>query len=73
MIMTVAYLHGKVKFSALLKNWLIVFVANFVGCVIGASCFAYASGLFSDESTKSYIHALVMKKANLDPGQAFMR
>jgi formate transporter len=35
MFMTVACLHGRITGFDLLKNWILVFISNFIGCLAG--------------------------------------
>lgn len=69
-----AWAERKVKTSQLIKNWSIVYIANFFGAV-GAAVLMFWSGslaigdhAFADTAVKIAIH-----KTSLDPLQAFIR
>ncbi|KAI9017677.1 Formate/nitrite transporter-domain-containing protein [Gaertneriomyces semiglobifer] len=72
MIMMIALLNKKVTIWALLLNWFLVFISNFVACVFVAWLFGFVTDIFADEPYRSYVIAVATRKANLSFGHALL-
>jgi len=72
-IPVISCMHGKAKITGLLKNWLFVYIGNFIGALIVAYFLAYMTGLFTQAPWQDYIGAIATKKCSLGWGQAFFR
>ncbi|MCD6181511.1 MAG: formate/nitrite transporter family protein [Candidatus Cloacimonetes bacterium] len=70
-LMFMSVLAGKAKLSQMLKKWLIVFIANFIGSML-LVWFMYASGLVSGAVADKAV-AIAQAKVHLDFGPAFFR
>ncbi len=72
-LMVTGLLDGKIKVSGMLKNWIIVYIGNFVGALLVAALINY-SGLL--ESGGGMLGAFVVKtaaaKTSLSFGRAFV-
>jgi len=73
MYMTVAYLGKGITFKDLLKNLIIVYITNFIGCVTGAYFFGYLTDLYTAPYYVDYAQSFAVNKLNLDFGTAFIR
>lgn len=73
MIMTVAYLGQRVTARDLLKNWVLVFISNFIGCIFGAYFFGHLTDIFTDANIVLYLKSIVEKKAHLSASAMFFR
>ena len=73
-LIVMAFASGKVSFSALLRNWAIVYAGNLMGA-IGMAVLVHASGVLDmgDGAVGATAAAIAQAKLALDPGQAFMR
>lgn len=71
-LMVVPILDGKIGFGAMFKNWIVVYIANFIGSVLIAFL-AYSAGVFALDSGKvgGTIIKVASTKAGLPFGTAF--
>jgi len=73
-LIVMAWADGKVSAAQLLRNWLLVYVANFVGAVAAAIAYVQAGGLeLGDGAVLETAHRIAAAKIELDFGQAFFR
>lgn len=73
MVMTVAYLHRRITATDLMKNWVLVFISNFIGCIFAAYLFGYLTDILATPMIKQYLFQICETKARLTPGVAFLR
>ena len=70
-LMTLAFMEKKVTMGQVLRNWVLVYVANFIGSILLVLVVFYAGTLSADAITKSI--AIAETKAGLTVSQAFLR
>jgi formate/nitrite transporter len=66
-LMTVALMEGRIGLGGLLRNWLIVYIANFVGALLLAALIAVGSGLLDGPVGGTAI-AIAVDKVTPDEG-----
>jgi len=70
---TIACLKGEGKWLGLLKNWVLVYISNFIGSLFVAYFLSYATGFYTAEPWMSTIGKIGAAKCSLTFGQAFWR
>lgn len=55
------YNHG-VPIRRVLLNLFVVYLANFMGCLLPTYLFAYVTGIFKDEPYLSYVRQIAVQK-----------
>lgn len=69
----IAFFAGEAKMGGVLKNWIWVYIGNFLGSVFVALCFTHFTGLFGAEPWHSYIIKIAESKVALGPWKIFWR
>lgn len=73
-LMIAAVLERKISAGAMLKNWIIVYIANLAGSVFIAWAVVYSGLLGTGEGMLEQVTvSIAASKVNLDFGQAFVR
>lgn len=72
-LIVMAWADRKVTTAALLRNWGLVFVANFVGAVATAIAVAWSGVMTNNPALLATVMRVAETKVALDPGSAFMR
>jgi formate/nitrite transporter len=72
-LITPSCLRGNASWGGLLKNWVIVYIGNFVGSLFVAYFLAYLTGLTSGEPYFNATKAIAESKVHLTFVQAFFR
>ncbi|MDD4875821.1 MAG: formate/nitrite transporter family protein [Dehalococcoidales bacterium] len=72
-IPVIACFNGQAKWSGLIKNWVLVYIGNFIGALIVAFFLANLTGLLDKEPWNSYIGNIAGAKCSLSWGAAFWR
>ncbi len=72
-VITPSCLAGTARWRALLRNWTVVYIGNFVGSVIVALFLAYWSGLVKGGDLGKAVAAMAEAKAQLPWGVALLR
>ena len=73
MVPVVSCLNRKAKWLGLIRNWVIVYMGNFIGALFVAFFLAYLTGLLTKEPYSSYISNIAAAKVSLSWGEAFWR
>eukprot|EP00735_Rhodelphis_limneticus_P015082 TRINITY_DN9235_c0_g1::TRINITY_DN9235_c0_g1_i1::g.13272::m.13272 TRINITY_DN9235_c0_g1::TRINITY_DN9235_c0_g1_i1::g.13272 ORF type:complete len:300 (+),score=68.42,sp/Q50568/FDHC_METTF/36.91/1e-39,Form_Nir_trans/PF01226.12/3e-68 TRINITY_DN9235_c0_g1_i1:226-1125(+) len=73
MYFTNGWLHKKVSAYDVLRNWVLVFTGNFVGCVLSAYFFGYLVQLYEPEPWKSFVIGAAEHKVEPDFGVNFVK
>ncbi|ATA75818.1 MULTISPECIES: formate/nitrite transporter family protein [Capnocytophaga] len=68
-----ATIQGEIPKTYFLKNWIIIFISNFIGLIIFDYIFVYHSGIMQSEPYASYITKLAEYKTHLPWHQVFIR
>ena len=70
-LLTVPFIDGRLSFKAVLKNWTIIYLSNFIGALIIASLI-YFSGLMEGNALKlgGYALKVAINKASITPIKA---
>jgi len=73
-LIIISVLERQAKVTAMLKNWLFVYIGNFIGSILIAAIAVYGGtfGLFSNQAAASVITTAVAK-VSLDFGPALLR
>lgn len=71
-LMTFALMNKKITIKQLLKNWIVVYIGNFIGSILLAFLLA-KSGLYSGEAISSQAMAIATGKVGLNFTQAIIR
>jgi formate/nitrite transporter len=66
-------LSKKMPFSGLLRNWTVVWLANFAGALFVAYVLTYQSGLFESGPWKQTLHAIAAVKTNASFWKVFVK
>jgi len=72
-VITPAALKGTASWSGLLKNWVFVYIGNFIGSLFVAYCLAYLTGLATGEPYLSATQAIAEGKVSKTFIQLFFR
>jgi formate/nitrite transporter len=72
-VITPSCLTGRAKWAGLLKNWVFVYIGNFIGSLFVAYCLGYLSNLFGKEPYLSAVQGIASGKVALSFGAAFWR
>ncbi|MFA5374489.1 MAG: formate/nitrite transporter family protein [Dehalococcoidia bacterium] len=72
-IPVISCMSGKAKITGLLKNWLFVYIGNFIGALIVAYLLAHLSGLFGKTPWHEYAGTIAQAKCSLSWDDAFLR
>jgi formate/nitrite transporter len=72
-VVTPSCLAGRAKWAGLLKNWVFVYIGNFIGSLFVAYCLGFASNLFGKEPYLSGVQGIATGKVALSFGAAFWR
>jgi formate transporter len=73
-LLAMAWASGRVSTAELLRNWLVVGVANALGAAALALLVAWSGhGALNDGSVGATVIAIARNKVQLDPGTAFVR
>jgi len=72
-VITPAALKGTASWSGLLKNWVFVYIGNFIGSLFVAFFLAYLTGLTAKDPWLSATQAIAEGKVSLTFVQAFFR
>lgn len=72
-LIVMAWADRKVSTSALLRNWGLVFVANFAGAVAVAAAMVWSGALHANPAVVATAVRIAETKLALDPGSAFLR
>lgn len=64
---------GRVGWGRVLRNWTIVWCANFIGALLWVFLMVYATDLFALEPVGSFIRSTAETKAGLSWGEALLR
>ncbi|KAG8968294.1 hypothetical protein FRC03_007950 [Tulasnella sp. 419] len=73
MILVIGWLNRKVSWKRVLLNWSIVYLGNFVGCVLTAYLFGYLTDIFAHEPYTQYVQYLAEVKTHYGWGVLFLR
>jgi len=73
MIPVISCLNRKAKWSGLFRNWVIVYIGNFIGALFVAYFLAHLTGLFAKDPWNAYIGTIGVAKTSLSWGAAFWR
>ncbi|NLS44313.1 MAG: formate/nitrite transporter family protein [Firmicutes bacterium] len=73
LLITVPFLRREIHFNSLLRNWVIVWIGNFIGCIAVAYLFGYASGVLRGGPWQSYLYSLAQGKCSRPFIEAFLR
>lgn len=71
--MVVGVQRKMITFGGLLRNWVIVYLFNFLGALLFAYFFVYQCGLLHDDPWQASIVGTGMKKVGLTWGTAFLK
>jgi formate transporter len=71
LVFVASVLGNKVSIYSLLRNWTVSWIFNFIGCLVWASLFGYASGAL--DSHRDYVIAVAMKKVSATWIQIFIK
>ncbi|MCR4407897.1 MAG: formate/nitrite transporter family protein [Anaerolineae bacterium] len=66
-------LSGRAKWAGLLKNWVFVYIGNFIGSLFVAYCLGYLSNLFGKDPYLSGVQGIATSKVALSFWQVFWR
>ena len=69
----IAWLAGEADTGGVLKNWIWVYIGNFIGSVLVALCFTHWTGLFAADPWHSYIIKIAEFKVGLGWWALFWR
>lgn len=69
----IAAFAGETTWDGVLKNWLWVYIGNFIGSVFVAYFLATATGLFAGDPWHAYVIAIAEEKVSFGPGILFWR
>mmetsp|Transcript_34440 Transcript_34440/g.75321 ORF Transcript_34440/g.75321 Transcript_34440/m.75321 type:complete len:380 (-) Transcript_34440:166-1305(-) len=72
-IMTPSWLSGRITLYDMLRNWSMLWFANFAGAFCVAYFLAYESGLFDEDPFRHTAIKIAKKKMELKWGQVFLR
>jgi formate/nitrite transporter len=73
MVPLISCLNKKAKWSGLLRNWVIVYIGNFLGALFFAYFLSYQTGLLTKEPWLTYIGNIATAKTTLTWSAAFWR
>ena len=73
MFAPISVLNGEARINGLLKNWSLVYIANFLGSIFVAFFLAYKCGFFDIMPWASWAASVANTKCGLDFGTAFLR
>lgn len=62
MILAIGVYNGGVPIRRALLNLVVVYIANFLGCLLPTYLFAHVTGLFKDEPYLSYVRQIAVTK-----------
>lgn len=68
-----SWFEGKTKFSAILKNWGLVYFGNFIGSIIVAFLFAYLTDIFAKDPWLSSVKGIAIAKTSAPFYKAFVK
>lgn len=68
-----AAMRREITWGQLLRNWLIVWCANFLGALLWDYLMVYTTGLFAPDAWGDFIRSTAEAKASLPWGEAFVR
>lgn len=71
-LMTIALIDKKISFKALSKNWIIVYIGNFLGSILLAYAI-YKAGLYKSENIKNLAISVGKSKVSLSFYEALIR
>jgi formate/nitrite transporter len=72
-VITPSCLSGRAKWLGLLKNWVVVYIANFIGSIFVALCLGYLTNLFAKDPYLSAVIGIAEGKVALGFWPAFWR
>ena len=72
-VITPSCLTSKAKWTGLLKNWVTVYIGNFIGSLFVAFFLGYLSNLFGKDPYLGAVQGIAAGKVGLTFGQAFWR
>lgn len=72
-IMMPGVLAGKVTFRSVLRNWIVVYLGNFVGALLFTWIMVYCAGTLSAEPWSGAVERIGIAKVSLDWGVVFVR
>ncbi|MBC7251582.1 MAG: formate/nitrite transporter family protein [Anaerolineae bacterium] len=72
-VITPSCLTGRAKWVGLLKNWVFVYIGNFIGSLFVAYCLGYLSNLFGKDPYLSAVQGIASAKVSMSFGAAFWR
>jgi len=72
-VITPSCLVGKSKWSGLLRNWVVVYIGNFIGSVFVAFFLGYLTNLFANDPYLTAVTGIASGKVSLGFGPAFWR
>jgi formate/nitrite transporter len=73
MLLSVALMSGKTTWYALFRNWFIVYLGNFTGCVIMGYFGTYLASMIDADPYQAYLQNVVKTKMSLGWGSVFLR
>ena len=73
LVPTIACLTGRAKWGRLLKNWLFVYIGNFIGSLVVAFCLSHLTGFFTTGDWQTSINGIAEAKVAIPFWQAFWR
>jgi len=73
MFAPISILNGEATFKGLMKNWLLVYVGNFLGSIFVAFFLAYLCGFFDNMPWAGWAATVANGKCGLDFSTAFLR
>lgn len=73
MLLSVAVMSGKTTFYSLFRNWFIVYIGNFTGCVIMAYFGTFLPSMIDNDPYQVYLQNVVRLKMTLGWGTVFLR
>lgn len=73
MFAPISVMNGEAKMGGLLKNWVLVYIGNFIGAVFLAYFLAYLAGFFNVMPWAGWAATVANTKCGLDPMTAFWR
>ncbi|EJD45791.1 hypothetical protein AURDEDRAFT_184689 [Auricularia subglabra TFB-10046 SS5] len=72
-ILAVGAYNRAVPLPRIMLNLIVVYLANFCGCVLGGYLFAYITGLFEADPYLSYVRYVAVSKTHHGWGNLFLR